>query len=209
MSIALLPPLNRRVANLTYDDRSQALTEGPAYILGRPSTRYEPRWHRVRAGERLDTVDGHERTYWHVWCGPHHNAAHVVAVDELPEGQPLCGTCDGRAKGHLGESGLVYSPDLLKAPKLCPSKTLYSRFGHNVGRCLACGEFAALRWAPMHSGYSGREVITTHPPKLLVPPCPFHAWRSLVADGSTARCACGQNWPTTCPDTIDPTTAGA
>lgn len=197
MPVPLLPPLMRRVANLTYDDGLVALTEGPAYILGRPSNRVPARWHRVRAGETFRAIDGEQRTYWHTWCGPHRDAAAVVAVDELPDGQPVCGTCEGRAKGHLGQDGLIYSPDAITPPRLCPSKTLYTRIGHNVGRCLACGEIAALRWASMHSGYSGREVITAHPPKDLVRPCPFHAWRSLTADGDTAACACrAEPWRT-------------
>lgn len=194
MTIKLLPPVTRRPAHATYDDQAKALTEGPAFILGRPSTRYEPRWHRVRAGELFTDINGAQRTYWHAWCGPHHNAAHVVAIDELPTGQPLCGTCDGRAKGHIGENGLIYSPDLLKPPKLCPSKQLYVQAGYNVGRCLACGQLAALRWT---GGYTGREVITSHPPLNLVAGCPYHGWRSLTPDGDTAVCACrSEPWPT-------------
>jgi hypothetical protein len=187
MTVPLLPPLCRSGYNPLYP--AEALTEGPAYILGRPSPRFEPRWHRVRAGRIVNTVDGEKRTIWDAWCGPSHYDEHVVAVDTLPPAQPLCGTCEGRAKGHVGDDGLIFSPNVFKAPRTCPSKTLYVQTGYNVGRCLACGQLASLRCTG--GPYNPREIITSHPPLKLVPPCGFHGWRSLVADGDTARCGCG------------------
>lgn len=187
MTVPLLPPLCRS----GYSNRfpAVALTEGPAYILGRPSNRVEQRWHRVRSGQIVTTVDDEKRTIFTAWCGNSHYATNVVAVDALPAGQLLCGTCEGRAKGHVGDDGLIFSPNLLKPPRMCPSKALYVQTGYNVGRCLACGQLAALRCTG--GPYNPREIITSHPPLKLVPPCGFHGWRSLVADGDSARCGCG------------------
>lgn len=194
MTVPLLPPLMRSGYSHLYP--AEALREGPAYILGRPSPRFEQRWHRVRSGQIVTTVDEEKLTFWISWCGPSHNAENVVAVDKLPDGQLLCGTCEGRAKGHVGDDGLVFSPNKLKPPRLCPSKTLYVQTGYNVGRCLACGQLAALRCTG--GPYNPREIITSHPPLNLVPPCGFHGWRSLVAKGDTAVCGCGaEPWTTT------------
>lgn len=184
MSIPLIPPLTRSGAT-SYWVGAEALTEGPAYILGRPSTRYEPRWHRVRSGYR--TAGG--TTVWWAWCGPHLIADLCVAVDQLPTSQPVCGTCDGRADGaDPNRPGKVYSPARLEPPTWCPSRRLYVPAGYNVGRCVACGQLAPLRAAG--GPYNGHEIITRHQPRALVQPCPFHAWRSLIADGDTAICAC-------------------
>lgn len=188
MSIPLLPPLTRSGANSSYWTRTEALTEGSTFILGRPSPRHEQRWHRVRSGIRLQRAVGNEATIWKSWCGPSYYAEHCVELDELPKGQPLCGTCDGRAKGHAAENGLVFSPDHLTPPRWCPSKTLYVEAGYNVGRCLACRQLAPLR--ATGGPYNSSEIITRHPPLDLVGGCPFHAWRSLVAVDGTAACAC-------------------
>jgi hypothetical protein len=179
-----LPPLTRMWG---YEDAT-ALTEGPAFVLGRPSSRYPARWHRVRSGYAMPTAYADSQTFWLTWCGPSKRAETVIGSDEVPEGHPTCGTCNGRYEGHRGERGLIYSPDQLTVPRWCPSKMLYVNDGWNVGKCLACGQRAALR--ATGGPYNPREIIASHPPLDLIPGCGFHAWRNLVRLGDTAVCAC-------------------
>jgi len=188
MTVPLLPPIGR--SNGFGMAEATPLAEGPAFVLGRPSTRYEARWHRVRSGVTSRRYNGTEYTLWLLWCGPHRDAANVVGSDVLPTGDPLCGTCEGRYSGHARDGGLVFDPDELKTPKTCPYTTLYVPVtdGFNVGRCLACNRIAPLRAAG--GPYNPREIITRHPPLQLVPGCAFHGWRQLVRHDDTAMCRC-------------------
>jgi hypothetical protein len=61
--------------------------------------------------------------------------------------------------------------------------------GGRVGRCLVCGTYEPIR--AMGGPYNGRAALVQHPPGPdLVPPCPFHRWKHLVAVGDTALCSC-------------------
>jgi hypothetical protein len=160
MPITLLPPLTRG-GPFHGGVRSEALTEGPAFARSRGGSR----WHRVRSAIRhfIDTEPSHTS---------------YLAV---------CGTCEGRALGFDPKRpGLLFTPATLAPPRFCPNRTLFEDAGSNVGRCLACQQFAPVK---VH-GWNGYPKLQLHVALELVAGCPFHAWRYLVeADGSVV-CRC-------------------
>lgn len=182
MPITLLPPLTRS-GPFVGAVRQEALTEGPAYARSRGGSR----WHRVRSAARfhIDGQDGH--TSYHGWCGQSLSSSHARAVDVPDDGAPVCGTCEGRALGYDPERpGLLFTPDTLTPPRFCPSRTLFVDAGSNVGRCLVCQQLAPVK---VH-GWNGYPKLQQHVALDLVPGCPFHAWRYLVAAGESAVCRC-------------------
>lgn len=212
VTVTLEPPLTRSAPHWNSDFRETVLRTGPALVR----TRGMGRWHRTRSGVHLTRPWGPVTSY-HVWCGQHVSdstkprrgaVASMVSLDTLPDdGVPLCGTCEGRAigAGHPGiavqvtaPAGLLFEPDRLTPPKLCPSVGTRSYAtplwqsldsNHRLAKCLACGNTEPLRGRS--DGAGSWAVIARHEPGPdLTPGCPRHAWRHLVPYGGHAICAC-------------------
>lgn len=183
MSVTLLPPLTRS-GPWQGPVRGEALTEGPGYAR----TRAMSRWHRVRSATR-HSLDGEPlHTSFHVWCGQSVTSTRAVITDTPADGVPVCGTCEGRAEGYNPDRpDLLFTPEGLRIPAKCPNRVLHTAVNPSVGRCLACGELAPLRWW----GWNATSPkLSPHAPLNLVPGCPFHAWRYLAEHEGTARCRC-------------------
>lgn len=192
MTVALLPPVTNSV--LSVHDM-EALTVGPRFVR----TRGMSRWHRPRSGVRFVERD---RVVYSCWCGygvgGSDRAASFLAAEEPPAGDPVCGTCEGRAAGAGHDNSptgrkLLFSPRHVEPPKTCPAsrKGLFEELpGGRVGRCLVCGDMQPLR--AMGGAYNPRYAIVQHPTgQALVPPCPFHRWRNLKAVDGRITC-CGK-----------------
>lgn len=201
MPVALLPPTSTGGSNW---HGQQPLTEAPRYVRGQGNSR----WHRVRSA--IDNPARHGRDAWTTyifWCGPFGSTdaktGPLWLVDDVPPGQPVCGTCVGRALGAgqddipAGLPPLLFSPRYQKPPAVCPgsrSRTLWTELpGHRCGQCLACGDIVPIR--VVGRGYSAWGAgPVNHPPGAgLVEGCPFHAWHRLVERDGRAVCDCG--WP--------------
>lgn len=179
------------------------ITRGPR--LAR--TRGMGRWHRPRSGIQFtaDAALG-ARVCFTFWCGQAAQGGDVLTAADVPDGEPLCGTCEGRAigAGHppVGVElrvALLFEPASSKPPPpACPA-TLIRWFGrtpwgwNDVFPCPGCGVATKLRGAG--SPYDSHVKITGHAPGHdLIEPCPFHRWDrvAISADGSTVGCACGR-----------------
>ncbi|MER7280365.1 hypothetical protein ABT369_38610 [Dactylosporangium sp. NPDC000244] len=203
MPVALLPPTTNSGGAWS---GQTPLTEAPRYIRGRGNSR----WHRVRSAVIYPA--GHVRaadvTIYHYWCGPSGGssgkAGPLWLVDDLPPGEPVCGTCVGRALGAgqddtpAGLPPLLFSPRWQSPPTVCPGSNkqdlmvaLNQRI--TVGQCLVCG--AIERVHALGRGYNayGYGLIKHAPGEDLANPCPFHAWSQLVERKGQAVCRCG--WP--------------
>lgn len=191
MPVTLLPPVTSSYGPV--DD--EPLTEGPRFIR----TRGMSRWHRPRSGVRYDN----QRTIYGAWCGygigGSDRAGTYLAAEEPPEGEPVCGTCEGRAAGAGQDDSptgrlLLFTPRHIAPPKNCPGgrSAAYEELpGGRVGRCLACGDHHPLR--AMGGPYNPRYAIVQHPPGAgLVAPCPFHRWQQLAVVDGCVRCGCGR-----------------
>jgi len=192
--VVLEPPLNHsgpwRPAGHA---RPEPLLTAPRYMR----TKGMSRWHRPRSGIR-HVQQGYES--WTFWCGQRANSRrNPLGAAELPPGDPVCGTCEGRAVGAgqdewPGGKVLLFEPHRLITPKTCPGsrdERMFEWVSHrgSVGRCLACGEHVAVR--SMGGPFNGKVALTTHEPGgALVGGCPFHAWRELTVIDGHAACAC-------------------
>lgn len=194
MTVVLLPPVSSAPGQFLTD--MEPLTEGPRFVR----TRGMSRWHRPRSGIRFTDRD---RTTYGCWCGygvgGSEKAGTFLAAEEPPTGEPVCGTCEGRAAGAGHDDSptgrlLIFNPRWIDPPKKCPGSrsSLYEELsGGRVGRCLACSDAHPLR--AMGGPYNSRYAIVQHPTGgALVAPCPFHRWRQLVARDGRACCDCGR-----------------
>lgn len=190
MPVALLPPVTSSGGD--WDGVTRPLYEAPRYMR----TRGMGRWHRPRYG-----VQRRDRTALHMWCGYSWiRLGEALATDAVPEAEPVCGTCEGRALGAgqddtpAGMPRLAFEPRWLTPPVECPGSgpraDVYEELGRNVGRCLACGELVSLR-AANWPGY-GYGPVRHQPGPALLSGCPFHAWNRIGrrADASVG-CRCG------------------
>lgn len=191
-TVALLPPATYSAVSLDIE----ALIEGPRFIR----TRGMSRWHRPRSGTRYPN----DRVVYGCWCGygvgGSQRAGAFLAADEPPAGEPVCGTCEGRAAGAGQDDSptgrlLLFTPRHIDPPMNCPasrSSVLFEELpGGRVGRCLACGDMQPLR--AMGGPYNPRYAIVQHPTgQALVEPCPFHRWRQLTAHDGRVVCDCGR-----------------
>lgn len=191
MTVALLPPTTRSAVDLDIE----ALAEGPRFVR----TRGMSRWHRPRSGVRYP----HGRTVYGCWCGygvgGSEQAGQFLAAEEPPTGEPVCGTCEGRAAGAGQDDSptgraLIFQPRDILPPKNWPGsrRSLYEELaGGRVGRCLVCGATEPLR--AMGGPYNARYAIVQHPTGAgLVAPCPFHRWRQLAVRDGRVVCDCGR-----------------
>lgn len=187
-----LPPLTGAPADLGDSLLMEAHTSGPAFVRSRAAGR----WHIVRSAvSRMVPWDDEICTTWHYWCGPFASSGKgALLVDTVPDGEPLCGTCYGRAEGADERSDLLFEPRIATPPKLCPgSQTMWvNETARNAGFCLVCGDGVKLRG--FGGAYAWNYGIQRHQPGPdLVPPCEFHAWRqlTLTVDRVVAcRCKC-------------------
>ncbi|MEV4966687.1 hypothetical protein AB0886_09805 [Streptomyces sp. NPDC024062] len=197
MTVTLFPPISHGIGTLD----AEPLDEGPRYVR----TGGMSRWHRPRSGVTLPDA----RTIYAVWCGQQvgglHRAAGMLTAETIPDGMPVCATCDGRAVGagqeKDGPAGrtLLYGPRGLTPPRFCPaSRTgLYEPLpGGTAARCIACQDVHPVR--AMGGPYAPRVAIVQHPPgEALFTPCPFHRWRHPTITSGRLACMCGR--PLTAP----------
>lgn len=192
-TVPLLPPITSCPGE--HLQGAEALLEGPRFVRTRAMTR----WHRVRSGVRY----GDGRLVYQLWCVGSVQGDSFLSCDELPDGDTVCGLCDGKAVGAGQDTGpagrqLVFNPRHIDPPKNCPgsrSSVLFVELpGGRAGRCLACSDVHPIR--AMGGPYDPRTAITQHPPGPgLVQPCPFHRWRQLVARDGQILCSCGRETP--------------
>lgn len=208
MTVTYLPPLSRSGARPGESLLVEPITEGPAYLRGPRMGR----WHRIRSAVlRLSQYDGELHESYALWCGQHAGTGRSktggdpILTDNVPTGEPSCGTCEGRAIGADPERpDWLYSPENLQAPARCPgSSTLLVVEDQDHWRhatCLVCGDIVRMR--ARGGALNGHWDAENHQPGPgLIPGCPFHAWRELVRattrDGDpVAACRC-QTIPTT------------
>jgi hypothetical protein len=164
------------------------------------------RWHRPRSGERRVDPDGAlQAVSLQLWCGQCVRMPALTA-DEVPDGEKLCGTCEGRAVGAgypaiAGEPAmpLLHQPVSSRPPPpICPAVRRRLVPTPPPGKwpatvaCPACGELVRIR--AYGSGSSGGGVtLQRHPPGAgLMAPCPFHRWDQLVLRDQRAVCSCAR-----------------
>ncbi|MFF8610848.1 hypothetical protein ACF06X_33620 [Streptomyces sp. NPDC015346] len=193
MPVALLPPTTGSAVSLDV----KALTTGPRFLR----TQGMSRWHRPRSGSRHG-----DRDCYTAWCGYNigsSDRARALTADEIPAGELVCATCEGRAIGagqeeqQPGGRRLGFGPRELRPPKNCPGSRrafLAPLPGGTTARCLVCGDTHPVR--AMGGPYNPRFGLIQHPPgAALVEPCPFHRWRQLTITDRTVSCTCGRPTP--------------
>lgn len=203
MTVALLPPLTSGLGR--WDGVSAPLLEAPRYVR----TQGMSRWHRSRSGTRRGgTVSVG------IWCGagfvylaatePTRHGG--IGVDEVPDGEPACGPCVGKALG-AGQDGiptgsglpkLRYDPRWIIPPGLCTGsrkRELWEPLNarETVGRCLVCAELVTIRAVGRGYDAYGAGPVNHEPGPGLYEPCPFHAWNNPTKTPAGVACACG--WP--------------
>lgn len=199
MAVSLLPPITSGYGR---PEGAEPLTVAPRYVR----TLLMSRWHRTRCGYR-DAGGMHLS----IWC----NGGSVildstewstrlgVGVDDIPEHEPVCGVCVGKALGAKQDEQpdglplLRFDPRHLIPPSKCPgsrSRDLWKPLNAagSAGQCLVCGEIVPIR--AIGRGYDAYGAgPTVHAPgDGLFPACPWHAWQmpALRPDGSVG-CSCG------------------
>lgn len=199
-ALARLEPPYTRSAAATWLPRPTPLTTGPRLVRGDHPQRPGRYWHRVRSGTRQPAATHRPvaRATWHLWCGPMVFEPHYLTANTVPDGEPLCGTCEGRAigAGHppvlpgISAGVLRFEPVTQRpAPPVCPISARGMRWSPAMDRltwprftCPVCGEV---------TGWYGRRPRRHEPGPGLVEPCPFHRWDQLVLDSDgRVRCAC-------------------
>lgn len=193
MPVALLPPLTISCAQ--WDGKTVPIYEAPRYVRGPGNSR----WHRPRCGNRRSA----RYATLTFWCGSGYvRLDDCLGADSVPEPEPVCGTCEGRALGAgqddtpAGVPRLAFEPRWLVPPRRCPGSGrcgIFECLGQSAGRCLVCGDLVGLRaGGGPYNGWYGPVVHMPGPG--LFPPCPWHAWNlpSKRAGGSVG-CRCG--WP--------------
>ena len=152
MTVTYLPPITAAALNSAHLYSTEAVESGPAYAR---SGRYSTRWHIVRSAvDRIvEWRDGEiERTFTY-WCGPVAHGFRTITTDEVPDGEPLCGTCYGRREGYDPDRPeLLFTPVTHARPRVCPGSHsgFYGGDRFNRGTCLVCAEPVKLRaWGPL------------------------------------------------------------
>lgn len=194
MPVDLLPPTTGSAVSLDTDP----LSTGPRFLR----TLGMSRWHRPRSGTRRPGRDCYT-----AWCGytiGSSDRAPALTAEDVPAGELVCATCEGRAIGAgqeqqvEGGRQLVFGPRESRLPKNCPGsrRDLFRALpGGRAGVCLVCGD--TLPFRAMGSPYDPRVGLTQHPPGAhLVEPCPFHRWKQPTARDGAVACTCGRPMPT-------------
>lgn len=192
MTVVLEPPLTRSGPwRPPGSEPNKPLATAPRYMRSAGMGR----WHRPRSGTHHG-LGGH--VTYSMWCGQHvSDAKGYISADAAPEGEPVCGTCEGRSIGAGQDSwpvpglpDLLFEPRRLNRPAKCPGsrkERLAEQAGRNVVRCLACGDLVPERWYGYTGGPQNHE-----PGPALVAGCPFHAWTYLTVVNGAVVCACTQ-----------------
>jgi hypothetical protein len=180
---------------------STPVLHAPRYVRTSRSTR----WHRPRYGKRFS--DQHPwapgKETFTVWCGQGVGARlqqPLLWSGSVPDGEPVCGTCEGRALGAgqdptpEGMPGLVFSGRYGLAPEWCPgggTKLAVPHDGNRVATCRVCRRVEPMR--ACGGRYHADWKLAAHEATTLPDPCPEHGWYSLVPNGpADVRCACGR-----------------
>ncbi|WWT39738.1 hypothetical protein [Microcystis phage Mwe-JY05] len=198
--VRLEPPYRRSAGG--WNTGLIPLTAAPPLIR----TRAMGRWHRVRSGVHYTPASRAwtAHTSFATWCGQGVSDVESLRAVELPVGEPLCGTCEGRAvgAGHPATGqpipGLIHQPVTRRPPPpVCPAtrRKLWDAPGwpDGVFPCPACRVPTRLRGC---GGWHDSGVkIEGHPPGPdLCEPCAFHRWDGLqlllVESGPQAVCSC-------------------
>lgn len=191
MTVTYAPPLTGAPAEYGMSLTHEAITDGPAYARSRQSTR----WHRIRSAYRRLEHDGEIHEVYRFWCNQTTFAPHRAPIfaDQLPAGEPGCGTCEGRAIGaDPTHPEWLYTPWTLTKPARCPGAR--SRFadplpGNRTATCLACRLVIPIR--ACGSRYNPDWCIADHAPGPRLPAgCEFHAWDALTVIDGRAVCRC-------------------
>jgi hypothetical protein len=177
------------------------ITAALRYVRGPGNSR----WHRPRSGYQHPNG----RVCVNFWCGPYGSDGpgidRLLYVDEVPAGEPVCGTCVGRALGAGQDEvppplpKLRFDPRWVTPPARCPgsrSRTLWVAIPgghHNIGRCLACDLIVPIRVVGRGYNAWGGGPTNHTPGPGLIEPCPFHAWNRVDVRDGVVGCACG--WP--------------
>lgn len=181
MPVALLPRYShaQHLGGRPYAE-PEPLDTGPSYVRSRDATR----WHRPRHGHRY----ANGRVSYTYWCGANYGE---MGVEELPAGDLLCGTCEGRFQAQTDQT-LTFTPMTHRPPAWCPASRRDGWFpeGYRTGRfdCLVCG--ADVTGRAMSSYYTSYAVTRHKPGPRLVAPCRFHGWNFIVRRGDEPVCAC-------------------
>jgi hypothetical protein len=192
MTVAYAPPLTTAPARYGEVLTHEAVREGPSHIRTRNATR----WHRIRSSYRRLEDDPSITQRWSFWCGQATGTYRSpILTDTPPAGEPLCGTCEGRAVGaDPSRPEWLFTPWDLTRPDVCPgSRTRLIAEpvspGQRVATCGMCQSVEPLRsWGSWHSPNWG---LAAHPPADgLIGPCEFHGWREVVLVDGQAACRC-------------------
>lgn len=157
------------------------------------------RWHRPRSGVQV-TLPSKRQSHlaYRSWCGQTLFAHRSRFADTVPDGDELCGTCEGRAvgAGHVPigiepTELLVFRPaSQYHQPPVCPAVKL-RLVPHTEGwprwvACPACGEQTKIR--ATGGPYYSTVTLQRHPPgPALIDPCPFHGWSCLRLPAGAGR----------------------
>lgn len=196
--VRLEPPYSRSGANPHHYSTIVPLTRGPRLVR----TGGMSRWHRPRSGTHHSD---HGRTSFTLWCGQLVRSTDLIQALTVPDGEPLCGTCEGRAvgAGHPPvavevRSALLFEPaSRYRRPPWCPAGKLwlYDTLARTLPwretfGCPVCSEHVRTRAA---GGWANSHVkIAAHPPVGdMVAPCPFHGWDQLGWRVDERRAVCG------------------
>ena len=178
MTVTYLPPVGLVHASVGASLEVETVTSGPAYCRTRSSTR----WHLIRSAIDRLTAHGEIRRTVQDWCGAFAGRDPLM-VDEIPDGEPTCGTCYGRREGHDPERpDLLFTPRLLQRPKVCPGSrsTFYAKTDvYNRATCLVCGDIVKMRgYGGWYGGKWGPQFHAPGPG--LIEGCEYHGWKELV-----------------------------
>lgn len=180
MTVDLLPSYTR---GLTPAFVTEPLDAAPNYVRSRAATR----WHRARSGHTYATG----RVSYLYWCGA--GATAGTGVDELPDGDDLCGTCEGRYLAQL-DGHLAFTPIASLPPRVCPASGVQSDAWIPHTRSFPCPVCGLDVTAPAVSCfYAGRHIIRHTPGPGLVDPCRIHGWFHLQLINGVIACACTES----------------
>jgi hypothetical protein len=179
VTVQLLPSFTRSL--WTYD-HMEPLDTAPNYVRSRDATR----WHRARSGHQFP--DG--RLSYTYWCGV--NSGNL-GVEEIPQGDLLCATCEGRFRAQLDQDGnrWVFTPQASLPPTSCPASgkaIVPESWRGGEFPCLVCGEPVKARAAYRY--FAGVKVTRHKAGPNLMDPCRYHGWQYLTLNGDQVVCYC-------------------
>lgn len=177
MSVDLLPAYKYGISTTV---EPVPLDTAPDYVKSREATR----WHRPRHGYRY----ADDRVVYGYWCGS--SASTGIGAGELPDGDDLCGTCEGRYVAQR-DGELIFTPRSSLPPRICPASGRQDAEWIGTTRSFPCPACREDVTAPSVSHYfAGRHIIRHNPGPGLVDPCRVHGWFHLRMANGAIACAC-------------------